>query len=163
NAAHLTTTDLIPNGVNALLHHPDQLQKLQENPALINSAVEEVIRFDSPAPFVFRIAKQDLMIGGKDIPAGSVIALGLGAANHDPEKFNSPEVFNIMRSPNEHLGFAPGIHFCLGVVLARMELTICFTTLFRRLPNLSFDPDKQAIPRHTSLVFKGFDSLPVKF
>ncbi|MBE9002089.1 cytochrome P450 [Nostoc sp. LEGE 12447] len=68
-----------------------------------------------------------------------------------------------MRSPNEHLGFAPGIHFCLGVVLARMELTTCFTTLLRRLPNLRFDPDKQAIPRHTSLVFKGFDSLPVIF
>ncbi|MBD1830658.1 cytochrome P450 [Microcoleus vaginatus GB1-A2] len=163
NAAHLTTTDLIPNGVNALLHHPDQLQKLQENPALINSAVEEVIRFDTAVPFLFRIAKQDLTIGGKDIPAGSVIALGLGAANHDPEKFNSPEVFNIMRSPNEHLGFAPGIHFCLGAVLARMELTICFTTLLRRLPNLKFNPDKPAIPRHTSLVFKGFDSLPVKF
>jgi cytochrome P450 PksS len=163
NAAHLTTADLIPNGVNALLRHPDQLQKLQENPALINSAVEEMIRFDSPAPFVFRIAKQDLTIGGKNIPAGSVIALGLGAANHDPEKFDSPSVFNITRSPNEHLGFAPGIHFCLGVVLARMELTICFTTLLRRLPNLRFDPDKPAIPRHTSLVFKGFDSLPVKF
>jgi cytochrome P450 PksS len=163
NAAHLTTADLIPNGVNALLRHPDQLQKLQENPALINSAVEEMIRFDSPAPFVFRIAKQDLTIGGKNIPAGSVIALGLGAANHDPEKFDSPSVFNITRSPNEHLGFAPGIHFCLGVVLARMELTIFFATLLRRLPNLRFAPDKQAIPRHTSLVFKGFDSLPVKF
>ncbi|WP_414586660.1 cytochrome P450 [Scytonema sp. PCC 10023] len=163
NAAHLTTADLIPNGVNALLRHPDQLQKLQENPALINSAVEEMIRFDTPAPFVFRIAKQDLTIGSKDIPAGSIIALGLGAANHDPQKFDSPSVFNIMRSPNEHLGFAPGIHFCLGVVLARMELTICFTTLLRKLPNLRFDPSKQAIPRHTSLVFKGFDSLPVKF
>lgn len=163
NAAHLTTADLIPNGVNALLRHPEQLQKLQENPALINSAVEEMIRFDTPAPFIFRIAKQDLMIGGKDIPKGSVIALGLGAANHDPAKFCSPEVFNITRSPNEHLGFAPGIHFCLGVVLARMELTICFTTLLRRLPYLRFDPDKQAVPRHTSLVFKGFDSLPVKF
>ncbi|MBD2527155.1 cytochrome P450 [Nostoc sp. FACHB-133] len=163
NAAHLTTADLIPNGVNALLRHPEQLQKLQENPALINSAVEEIIRFDTPAPFVFRIAKQDLTIGSKDIPAGSVIALGLGAANHDPEKFDSPDAFNITRLPNEHLGFGPGIHFCLGVVLARMELTVCFTTLLRRLPNLRFDPDKQAIPRHTSLVFKGYDSLPVKF
>ncbi|MBW4423064.1 MAG: cytochrome P450 [Nostoc desertorum CM1-VF14] len=163
NAAHLTTADLIPNGVNALLHHPEQLRKLQENPALINAAVEEIIRFDTPAPFVFRVAKQDLTIGGKHILKGSVIALGLGAANHDPAKFDSPEVFNITRSPNEHLGFAPGIHFCLGVVLARMELAICFTTLLRRLPNLRFDPDKQAIPRHTSLVFKGFDSLPIKF
>lgn len=164
SAGLLTTTDLISNGVNALLHHPEQLQKLQQNPTLINSAVEEIIRFDTSVPFFFRIAKQDLTIGGKDITAGSLIALGLGAANHDPEKFDSPEVFDITRSPNEHLGFGSGIHFCLGAVLARMELTICFTTLLRRLPNLSFDPDKQAIPtKHTTLIFKGFDSLPVKF
>ncbi len=164
NAGLLTTTDQISNGVNTLLNHPDQLQKLKKNPTLINSAIEEMIRFDTSVPFFFRIAKQDLTIGGKDITAGSVIALGLGAANHDPQKFDSPEVFDITRSPNEHLGFGSGIHFCLGAVLARMELTICFTTLLRRLPNLSFDPDKQAIPtKHTSLIFKGFDSLPVKF
>jgi len=163
NAGLLTTTDLISNGVNALLCHPDQLQKLKKNPTLINSAVEEILRFDTSVPFFFRIAKQDLTIRGKDITAGSVIALGLAAANHDPEKFEEPEVFDITRTPNEHLGFGSGIHFCVGAVLARMELTICLTTLLRRLPNLSFDPDKQAIPSHTTLVFKGFDSLRVKF
>ena len=164
NAGLLTTTDQIANGVNALLCHPDQLQKLKENPSLINSAVEEMIRFDTSAPFLTRIAKQDLTIGGKDITAGSVIALGFGPANHDPEKFESPEVFDITRTPNEHLGFGSGTHFCLGAVLARMDLNICFTTLLRRLPNLSFDPDKQAIPtKHSNLVLKGFDSLPVKF
>src|SRR4028118_1980793 len=163
-AGLLTTTDQIANGVNALLSHPDQLQKLKKNPTLINSAVEEMIRFDTSTPFFFRIAKQDLTIGGKEIAAGSVIALGLGAANHDPEKFESPEVFDITRTPNEHLGFGSGIHFCLGAVLARMELTICLTTLLRRLPNLNFDPDKQAIPtKHSILIMKGFDSLPVKF
>jgi cytochrome P450 PksS len=164
NAGMLTTTDQIANGVNALLCHPDQLQKLKKNPSLIDSAVEEMIRFDTSVPFFFRIAKQDLTIGGKELAAGSVIALGLGAANHDPEKFESPEVFDITRTPNEHLGFSSGIHFCLGAALARMELTICFTTLLRRLPNLGFDPDKQAIPtKHSILIFKGFDSLPVKF
>ncbi|MFW9259891.1 cytochrome P450 [Nostoc sp. CALU 546] len=162
-AAQLTVQDQIPNGVNALLRHPEQMRKLQDNPALINSAVEEIIRFDTSAPFVLRIAKQDLTIGGKNIPTGSVIALGLGAANHDPAKFDSPSVFDITRSPNEHLGFGPGVHFCLGAILARMELTICLATLLRRLPNLRFDLDKQSIPRHTSLVFKGFDSLKVKF
>jgi pimeloyl-[acyl-carrier protein] synthase len=163
-AGMLTTTDQIANGVNALLSHPDQLQKLKTNPTLINSAVEEILRFDTSVPFLTRIAKQDLTIGGKDITAGSIIALGFGAANHDPEKFESPEVFDITRTPNEHLGFSSGIHFCLGAVLARMELTICLTTLLRRLPNLSFDPDKQAIPtKHSNLIFKGFDSLPVKF
>jgi len=163
-AGQLTTTDQIGNGVNALLCHPDQLQKLKKNASLIHSAVEEIIRFDTSVPFFFRIAKQDLTIGGKDITAGSVIALGLGAANHDPEKFEEPEVFDITRTPNEHLGFSSGIHFCLGAALARMELTICFTTLLRRLPNLGFDPDKQAIPtKHSILLLKGFDSLLVKF
>jgi cytochrome P450 len=164
NAGLLTTTDQIANGVNALLCHPDQLQKLKKNPSLIDSAVEEMIRFDTSVPFFFRIAKQDLTIGGKEIAAGSGIALGLGAANHDPEKFEEPEVFDITRTPNEHLGFSSGIHFCLGAGLARMKLTICLTTLLRRLPNLGFDPDKQAIPtKHSSLILKGFDSLPVKF
>jgi pimeloyl-[acyl-carrier protein] synthase len=163
-AGLLTTTDQIANGVNALLCHPDQLQKLKKNPTLINTAVEEIIRFDTSVPFFFRIAKQDLTIGGKEIAAGSVIILGLAAANHDPEKFESPEVFDITRTPNEHLGFSSGIHFCLGAVLARMKLTICLTTLLRRLPNLCFEPDKQAIPtKHSILILKGFDSLPVKF
>jgi hypothetical protein len=99
-----------------------------------------------------------------EIAAGSVIALGFVAANHDLEKFDSPEVFDITGTSNEHLGFSSGIHFCLGAVLARMELTICLTALLRRLPNLCFDPDKQAIPtKHSTLVLKGFDSLPVKF
>jgi cytochrome P450 PksS len=164
NAGLLTTTAQIANGVNALLCHPDQLQKLKKNPTLINSAVEEMIRFDTSVPFFFRIAKQDLTIGGKEIAAGSVIVLGLGAANHDSEKFEEPEVFDITRTPNEHLAFGSGIHFCLGAALARMELTICLTTLLRRLPNLSFDPDKQAIPtKYSILIMKGFDSLPVKF
>jgi cytochrome P450 PksS len=164
NAGLLTTTDQIANGVNALLSHPDQLQKLKKNPSLIDSAVEEIIRFDTSVPFFFRIAKQDLTIGGKDITAGSVIALGFGPANHDPEKFEEPEVFDITRTPNEHLAFGSGIHFCLGAALARMELTICLTTLLRRLPNLCFDPDRQAIPtKHSVLMMKGFDSLPVKF
>jgi len=163
-AGMLSTTDQIANGVNALLSHPDQLQKLKKNPTLIDSAVEEIIRFDTSLPFFFRIAKQDLTIGGKDITAGSVIALGLGAANYDPEKFEEPEVFDITRTPNEHLGFSSGIHFCLGAALARMELTICLTTLLRRLPNLGFEPDKQAIPtKYSILIMKGFDSLPVKF
>jgi len=99
-----------------------------------------------------------------DLAAGSVIALGFGGANHDSEKFEEPEVFDITRTPNEHLGFSSGIHFCLGAVLARMELTIYLTTLLRRLPNLGFDPDKQAIPtKHSILLWKGFDSRTVKF
>lgn len=163
NAGHLTTTDLIPNGVAALLNHPEQLQRLIAHPALIPAAIEEMIRYDSPAPFVFRIARAEIVLADKVIPTGNVVALGLGAANHDPAKFAHPDRLDITRSPNEHLGFGPGIHFCLGVVLARMELAICFATLLKRMPNLRFDPEKPAIPHHTSLVFKGFDTLPVRF
>lgn len=163
NAGHLTTTDLIPNGVSALLNHPEQLQKLKDRPELMSSAIEELTRYDTPAPFVFRIAKEEIVIADKMIPTGSVVALGLGAANHDPEKFANPDRLDVTRSPNEHLGFGPGVHFCLGAVLARMELAICFATLLKRMPNLRFDPEKPAIPRHTSLVFKGFDTLPVRF
>ncbi len=111
NAGRSTTTDLIPNGVSALLNHPQQLQKLKDNPALISSAIEEIIRYDSSVSFVFRIAKEDIEIGGQKIPAGSVIALGLGAANHDPAKFPLPDNFDIERSPNEHLGFSPWYPF----------------------------------------------------
>ncbi len=163
NAGRSTTTDLIPNGVSALLNHPQQLQKLKDNPALISSAIEEIIRYDSSVSFVFRTAKEDLEIGGQKIPAGSVIALGLAAANHDPAKFTLPENFDIERSPNEHLAFGPGIHFCLGAVLARMELNICFSTLLKRFPNLQFDSTRPPVPRRNTLVFKGFDALPVRF
>ena len=163
NAGHLTTADLIPNGLSALLNHPQQLQKLKDNPALMSSAIEEIIRYDTSGPFAFRIAKEDIEIGGQKIPAGGVIALGLGAANHDPAKFTLADDFNIERSPNEHLGFGPGIHFCLGVVLARMELNICFSTLLKRFPNIQFDSTKSALPRRNTLAFKGFDALPVRF
>jgi pimeloyl-[acyl-carrier protein] synthase len=163
NAGHVTTVDLIPNGVNALLNHPSQLLKLKENPELINSAVEEMIRFDAPVPILFRIAKENLTIGNTLIKAGSVVALGTGSANHDPEKFESPEIFDITRTTTEHFGFGKGIHFCLGAVLARMELTICFNTLLKRMPNISFDLDRPAVPKRKSLSFNGFESLHVKF
>ncbi len=163
NAGYLTTIDLIPNGVNALLNHPQELQKLKENPELIDSAIEEMIHFDAAATHSLRVAKENLTIGGKEIPAGSIVALGIAAANHDPEKFDNPEVFNITRSPNEHLGFGKGIHFCLGSYLARMELKICFSTLLRRMPNIMFDPNYTPVLKRNSLAFKGFESLRVKF
>jgi len=163
SAGWLTTTDLICNGVNALLRHPDQWHKLKTNPALIGTAVEEIARFDTAVPFIFRIAREDVTIGNCRIPGGSVVALGLGAANHDPEVFAAPEVFDITRAPNKHLTFGHGVHFCLGAVLARMELTACFQALAQRMPNLRFDPDRPALPRRTALVFKGFETLPLQF
>lgn len=166
NGGFLTATDIIPNGIHALLSHPDQWQLLkghQDQPAAIQSAVEEILRYDSSAQFIFRIAKENLTIGGKEMPAGSVVALALGAANHDPEKFESPETFDVMRSPNDHLGLGRGNHFCIGAALGRMELEILFATLLRRMPDLRLDPDRPAVRKHKSIVFKGFETLPVLF
>ncbi|HLO87866.1 MAG TPA: cytochrome P450 [Nostocaceae cyanobacterium] len=163
SAGEVTTSDIISSGVYTLLKHPQQLQKLKENPELINSAVEEIIRFEPPVQFVFRVAKENLIIGGKEITAGSLIGLGVGSANRDPEKFPNPDVFDITRSPNEHLGFGKGNHFCLGAVLARMELRTCFSTLLQRMPNLMLDAEMLSVVKRDSLVFKGFKSLNVTF
>ncbi|RUT02052.1 biotin biosynthesis cytochrome P450 [Dulcicalothrix desertica PCC 7102] len=162
-AGLVTTADLIPNGINALLTNPEQLDKLKSSPQLVGYAVEEMMRFDPPVPIIFRIAKEDVTISGKTIPQGHIVAIGLGAANRDPQKFDSPDVFDITRTNNEHLGFSKGIHFCLGAVLARMELTICFETLLRRMPNISFDANNQPISKRQTIAFKGFKSFPVKF
>jgi pimeloyl-[acyl-carrier protein] synthase len=162
-AGLVTTADLIPNGVNALLTNPKQLNKLKANLKLVGSAVEEMMRFDPPVPIIFRIAKEDIIISGTKIPSGAIVAIGLGAANRDPQKFDLPDVFDITRTNNEHLGFSKGIHFCLGAVLARMELTICFETLLTRMPNISFDFNNLPIPKRQSIAFKGFKSFPVKF
>ncbi|HLO87865.1 MAG TPA: cytochrome P450 [Nostocaceae cyanobacterium] len=162
-AGHQTTSEIISNGVYALLQNPQQWQQLKENPQLINTAVEELIRFDAPIQMLFRFAKEDLLIGGKKIPAGSVVGLGMGAANHDPEKFTNPEILDITRSPNEHLSFGKGIHFCVGVILARIELASFFSTLVKRMPNLSLDSERTPKVKRHNLVFKGFESLPVKF
>ncbi|MBW4671649.1 MAG: cytochrome P450 [Cyanomargarita calcarea GSE-NOS-MK-12-04C] len=162
-AGLVTTADLIPNGMNALLTNPDQFDKLKNNSALIPTAVEEMMRFDPPVPIIFRVASSDLNIGNKIIPTGSIVALGLGSANRDPEKFDLPSIFDITRTNNEHLGFSKGIHFCLGAVLARMELTICFETLLLRMPNISFDAYNLPVPKRQTIAFKGFKSFPVKF
>ncbi len=163
NGGHLSTTETISNGFHALLTHPEQLAKLRANPELLDSALEEVARYDAAAAIVFRIAKEPLTIRGVEIPKGSVVGLGLGAANHDPEVFTSPDEFDIERSPNEHLAFSKGTHFCIGRVLARMELRACYTSVLERMPNLRLDPDRPAVIRHTSAVFKGFQTLPVVF
>jgi pimeloyl-[acyl-carrier protein] synthase len=162
-AGHATTTDLIANGVHALLSYSDQLQKLQEKPNLVSSAIDEMVRFDTPMPMTFRTAKEDIIFGDKKISAGSYISLGFASANHDSEKFESPEVFDITRSPNEHLGFSKGVHHCLGSALSKMQTTTCFSTLIKRMPNISFHPDKMALRERKSLAFKGFETLPVIF
>jgi len=160
-AAHETTTNLIGNGMLALLRNPDQMQKLRENPALVTPAVEEMLRYDNPVQIVYRSATEDVKIDGKRIGQGQLVNLILGAANRDPAHFSEPDQFDITRDESRHVGFGLGIHFCLGAPLARLEGQIAFTTLLRRFPQLRLATDTLEWQEHPT--FRGLKSLPVAF
>jgi cytochrome P450 len=159
NAGHETTTNLIGNGVAELLKHPDQLALLKRSPELIKSAIEEILRYQSPNQLGNRELGEDMEIGGVRLPAGSIITLCIGAANRDPERFSDPERFDIRRQPNPHLAFATGIHSCLGMTLARLEGQVAISGLLNRYPDLQLagQPMHQARSR-----FRGYTSLPVR-
>jgi len=160
-AGHETTVNLIGNGTLALLKHPEQLRRLRENPGLIGSAVEELLRYDGPVQRTARIPSEDLVIGGKTIPKGEMVMPFLGAANRDPAQFPDPDRLDITRTDNRHIAFGMGIHFCLGAPLARMEGQIAISTLLRRLPKLALASQR---PEHRqSLTLRGLVSLPVAF
>lgn len=136
NAGHETTSNLIGNGVAALLDNPAERAKLQDNPALIETAVEEFLRYESSNQLGNRRATKDVEIGGETLKAGSFITLGIGAANRDPAQFPDPDKLDIARTPNRHLAFGAGAHACAGMTLARMEGRIAIGRLLRRFPNL---------------------------
>lgn len=127
-AGHETTVNLISNGVLALLQHPEQMNLLRENPSLISSAVDELLRYSGPVMFISRLASEDMTIHGKMIRKGDLVLLSLTAANIDPQKFTYPEILNISREENNHLAFGAGIHHCLGAPLARLEGQIALGT-----------------------------------
>lgn len=136
-AGYETTVQLITNGVLALLQHPDQLEKLRAQPKLIESAVEEILRYCGPVQSTKpAYALEEVTLHGVTIRKGAAVMPFLGAANHDPAVFENPDVFDIERFPNKHLGFGSGIHACLGAPLARMETKIALTNLLQRYPNL---------------------------
>lgn len=161
-AGNETTTNLIGNAVLTLLEHPDQLSKLKQNPALLSSTIEEVLRYRSPVQAMFRITKQDTNLGGKIIPAGSRVIAWIGSANRDGEKFPYPDHFDISRSPNPHIAFGHGIHFCLGSPLARLEAKVALSAILRRLPELSRINDEPLEPARGFIVH-GVTCLPLKF
>lgn len=139
-AGHETTVNLIGNGMHTLLQHPDQLVLLRDQPQLIRSAVEEMLRYCGPVETpTIRFAFEDVEIGGTVIPCGAIVLPALLAANRDPAQFADPDRFDITRDPNRHIALGNGIHFCLGAPLARMEGAIAVSTLLRRLPNLHAD------------------------
>lgn len=137
-AGHETTANLIGNGMLALLRHPDELERLRRDPDLDRSAVEELLRFDSPVQMVQRIALDDVEIGGGVIPKGHIVVLCTGAANRDPSVFAGPDQLDLSRHPNPHLAFGGGPHFCIGAPLARIEARLVLGPLVRRFPALHF-------------------------
>ncbi len=144
NAGHEATVNVVGNGVTALLSHPDELAALRADPALVPSAVEELIRYDSPLQLFERTAVADTRVGDVVVEAGTKIAALLGAANRDPAVFADPDRFDVARADNPHLGFGAGIHFCVGAPLARVELQASLRTLLRRFPALALAADAGA-------------------
>jgi cytochrome P450 len=164
-AGHKTTANLIGNGTQALLRHPDQLELLRGDPSLAESAVEEFLRFESPVfRGTIRIATEDIRLGEVDIPEQSFVHLLLSSANRDPEAFDDPDRLDITRTPNKHFAFGHGAHFCAGAPLSRVEGSVAFPTLLRRLPGLrlAVAPDELAwiFDNSTS---RGLASLPVDY
>ncbi|MEH1874268.1 cytochrome P450 family protein [Nostoc sp.] len=163
-AGHETTVNLIGNGVLALLTHPAELERLRNEPALMKSAVEEIVRYTPPVLFATtRYAREDLVIAGTLIPKGELVLAALGSANHDESKFSNPETLILDRQNNKHVGFGSGIHHCLGAPLARLESNIAFQVLFERLPNIRLAINPENLRWNSSLIIRGVKAIPVKF
>jgi hypothetical protein len=158
---NLTTTDLIGNGVLALLNHPDQLAKLRAHPELASNAVEEMLRYDPPVVQTGRLALGPFEIGGMEVKAGEVMTASVLAAGHDPARHSDPHRFDIERADTSHLAFGGGAHFCLGAPLARAEAQIAIPLLFERFPILRLDP-QHAIEHKDVPVFNGVRALWVR-
>jgi cytochrome P450 len=159
-AGHETSTNLIGNALLSLHEHPSTLQSLLDQPALIPNTIEEVIRFRTPIQRLRRAATTDTTIAGTIIKAGDIVSPILGSANHDETVFSHPAIFNIHRTPNRHIGFGHGIHFCPGAPLARLETKIALASLLTRFPTLYLDPTTQLQPVKSSFVY-GIQTLPL--
>jgi cytochrome P450 PksS len=161
-AGHETTVNLIGNGTLALLQHPDQLEKLRNDPSLIRSAVEELLRYDSPVETATdRFATGDLTVAGLTIPRGEIVFAAIGSGNRDERRFVNPDTLDITREPNRHLAFGLGSHYCLGAPLARLEGQIAINTLLRRAPHLRLAIAPGALRWRRGLVLRGLEALPV--
>jgi cytochrome P450 len=158
-AGNETTTNLIGNGMLALLRHPDQMQALRADPRLIPNAVEELLRYDSPVQVDGRTAHEDVEIHGRHIRKGQGVTVLIGSANHDADVFPHPERLDISRKDISNISFGRGIHHCLGAPLARLEGRIAFEMLLERFPDLHLLADRPAY--RDNVVLRGLRALPV--
>ena len=163
-AGHETTVNLIGGGVLALLQHPGQLHRLRGDPSLAKTAVDELVRFTSPVELsTERNAREELEIAGVTIRRGEMVLGAIGAANRDPEHFPDPDVLDLGREPNRHLGFGLGAHFCLGAPLARLEAQVAIPALLARAPALRLGVAPEALRWRKHLFLRGLRELPVAF
>jgi cytochrome P450 len=158
NAGHEATVNVSGNGTLALLRNPDELQRLREDPALLPTAIEELMRYDSPLQLFERTATDDVEIGGVTVPQGQKIAALLGSANHDPAVFADPERLDVGRADNPHISFGAGVHFCIGAPLARVELQASFGALLSKTSTLELGGEPV---RRPEFVIRGLQELPV--
>ena len=158
-AGHETTRNLIGNGMYTLLQNPERIGELRDNPEMIRSAIEELLRYESPVQFTARVLKEDIELCGQEIRKGWTILCMLGAANRDPKQFKEPDRLDLKRLNNQHLAFSAGIHFCIGAQLARLEGQVAILNLVRRFPKMRLAGLKpQWAP---TFGFRGLKTLPV--
>jgi pimeloyl-[acyl-carrier protein] synthase len=157
-----TTTNLIGNGLLTLLRHPEEMERLRNDSSLIASAVEELLRYESPSQHTARLAPADVQLGNRQIRKRQAVIAVMGAGNRDPERFTEPDRLDLTRKDNRHLAFGWAAHFCFGAALARLEGQIAFETLLRRLPDLKLDTAANLQWRH-NLGLRGLTSLPITF
>ena len=157
---HETTTSLLTNSVDALLDHPDQLERLRADPSLIESAVEEFLRYDGPSNSIARVVARDHAIGDTVLRAGDRVFAMINAANRDPRQFERPQALDLGRTPNRHLTFGFGIHFCLGAPLARLEGQACVAALLERFPRIERGEGEREWM--DAMVMRGLTRLPLR-
>lgn len=160
NAGNETTTNLLGNGLVALLHNPDQLQQLREDPTLIPNAVEELLRYDSPVQFLGRVAISDVKCGGKRIRRGDLVLPVLGAANRDPAQFSDPDRLQVNRHVSHHVALGHGHHYCVGAPLARLEALLTFRSLLATCRKLELATTD--IKHHENFNLRGYQTLPIR-
>jgi len=158
NAGHETTTNLLGNGLWALLNNPGELARLRSDPALVPSAVEEMLRYDGPIQLNNRRLTEPLALSGRELPEDTLVTIGIGAANRDPAQFPDPDRFDVGRKPNRHVAFGQGDHVCVGMNVARMEGRIALSRLLAKFARIELDG---APERDRRIRFRGFRKLPL--